>query len=412
LGDNYGQSQAISIATMQAPALFAEHTRFMRHLERLGKLDREGEFLPSDKIIADRQAAQEGFTKPEISVLFAYSKMTLYEELLSSDVPEDPYLSNALPRHFPKRLGERFSSEMYNHRLRREIIATHIINSMVNRAGPTFAFRMREESGAEAPEIARAYAAAHEIFNIHDLWTEIESLDNKVTAQMQMAMLTDTGGLIERATLWLLRNRRPPLDIATIVSYFKEGVRELAESLPKPLAAVNRLDLKQRYKHFSSENVPSALAERIAGLIALSSALDIVEVSKASRRNVPTVAALYFALGARLELQWLREQIADLKVRNHWHTLAKSALRNDLHVQQRHLTTEVLNTSKRTVGAKAMVDRWVSDNQFVVDRFMERVSDLQASDTVDFAMLSVALNEVHSLRQAERPTTQASVSAA
>ncbi len=413
LGDNYGQSQAISIATMQAPALFAEHTRFMRHLERLGKLDREGEFLPSDKIIADRQAAQEGFTKPEISVLFAYSKMTLYEELLSSDVPEDPYLSNALPRHFPKRLGERFSSEMYNHRLRREIIATHIINSMVNRAGPTFAFRMREESGSEAPDIARAYAAAHEIFNIHDLWTEIESLDNKVTAQMQMAMLfADTGGLIERATLWLLRNRRPPLDIATTVSYFKEGVRELAESLPKPLAAVNRLDLKQRYKHFSSENVPSALAERIAGLIALSSALDIVEVSKASRRNVPTVAALYFALGARLELQWLREQIAGLKVRNHWHTLARSALRNDLHVQQRHLTTEVLNTSKRTVGAKAMVDTWVSDNQFVVDRFMERVSDLQASDTVDFAMLSVVLNEVHSLRQAETPATQASVSAA
>ncbi len=412
LGDNYGQTQAISLTAMQAPALLQEHSRFIRHLERRGKLDREGEFLPNQKAIADRLAAQEGLTRPEIAVLLAYSKMTLYEELLSSDVPEDTHLSNELPRHFPRRLGERFGEEMNKHRLRREIIATHITNSLVNRVGPTFAFRMREETGASSPDIARAYTAAHEIFGIDELWTAIESLDNKVTAQTQMAMMIDTGGLIERATLWLLRNRRPPLDVASTVSYFQAGVRELADSFPKPLAAANRLTLKQRLKHLDSENVPQDLAARVAGLFSLSSALDIVEVAKTARRDVPLVAALYFALGARLELQWLREQIATLKTPNHWHTLAKSGLRNDLHIQQRNLTAAVLRNGAGTIRAKALVDAWVEENQAVVDHFMALVSELKASDTLDFAMLSVALSEAHGLLQAHTPASQASASAA
>jgi glutamate dehydrogenase len=412
LGDNYGQTQAISITTLQAPALLAEHARFIRRLEHQGKLERAGEFLPTTKAIADRLAAQQGLSTPEIAVLLAYSKMTLYEELLSSDVPEDPYLSHELPRHFPKRLGERFGAAMNKHRLRREIIATHITNNMVNRVGPTFAFRMRQETGASAPDIARAYTAAHEIFAIHELWAQIESLDNQVAARSQLAMLTDVGGLFERATLWLLRNRRPPLDIASTVAYFQTGVGELADSFPTPLAAENRLTLKQRTKDFASDGVPQPLATRVAGLFALSSALDIVEVAKVAKRDMPFVATLYFALGARLELQWLREQIATLKVRNHWHTLAKSALRNDLHIQQRNLTAEVLRHASGTVRAKPLVDTWIEANQAIVDFFMELMSDLKANDTVDFAMLSVALSEVHNLLRGEAPKSTASASAA
>ncbi|MFQ5994668.1 MAG: NAD-glutamate dehydrogenase [Acidiferrobacterales bacterium] len=412
LGDNYGQSQSISMTALQAPALLQEQARFIRRLERRGKLDREGEYLPIHKAIADRLAAQEGLSSPEIAVLLAYSKMTVYEELLGSDVPEDPYLSNELPRHFPRRLGERFHKEMNSHRLRREIIATHITNSMVNRVGPTFAFRMRDETGTNSPDIARAYTAAHEIFHVQDLWAQIESLDNKISAQTQLKMFIETGGLIERATLWLLRNRRPPLDVASTVAFFQNGVHELAGSLPKPLAAANRLTLRQRLKHFVSEGVPQSLAAQVAGLFPLSSALDIVEVAKVAKRDVPFVASLYFALGARLELQWLREQIADLKVRNHWHTLAKSALRNDLHIQQRNLTAAVLQDSASTLRTKALVETWIAENEATVGHFVELMSDLKASDTVDFAMLSVAVSDVHNLLRVEKPVTETSASAA
>ena len=401
LGDNYGQTQAISMVAVQAPALLSEHTRFIRQLERKAKLDREGEFLPSTKLIAERLAAQEGLTRPEIAVLLAYSKMMLYEELLSSNIPEDPFLSEGLKRHFPKRLAARFCAQMYEHRLKREIISTHITNSMVNRGGPNFTFRLGEETGASPADIARAFTAVQEIFEIDQLWADIESLDNKVVAGTQLEMLSDMVGLVERGTRWLLRNRRPPLDIAATVDYFRAGVRELTESFPKPLAAANRLTLRRRSKHLTHDDVPPALAARVGSLFALSSALDIVEVAKMGGRDVRYVASVYFALAARLEFEWLRQQIAGLRTQNHWHTFAKSALRNDLHIQQRHLTAEVLQqNARRNASAKTVVASWVAANQAVVDHFTGLMSELKASESVDFAMLSVALREVHRLLRA------------
>jgi glutamate dehydrogenase len=412
LGDNYGQTQAISMTAMQAPSWLAEHARFIGHLERHGKLDREGEFLPNNKAIAERLAAQQGLTRPEISVLLAYSKMTLYPELLSADVPEDPFLSDALKLHFPKRLVERFYDQMYKHRLKREIIATHVTNSLVNRAGPTFVFRMHEETGASSTAIARAFTAAHEIFAIDELWKQIESLDNKIGAQAQIQMLNDTIGLLERGTRWLLRNRRPPLDIAATVSYFQAGVHELTESFPKPLAAETRLTLKKRSKQFASEDVPVTLAAIAAGLFALSSALDIVEVAKVSKRDVVFVASVYFVLAARLELEWLRQQIAALRSQNRWHTFAKSALRNDLHIQQRSLTAEVLQGVRRNMRPKTLVNSWIATNQATVDHFIALMSELKASESVDFAMLSVALREVHRLLRGQAGAGQPPVPAA
>jgi glutamate dehydrogenase len=403
LGDNYGQTQAISMVALQAPALLSEHARFIRELERRAKLDRDGEFLPNNKVIAERLAAQEGLTRPEIAVLLAYSKMTLYEELLSSNIPEDSFLSDALKRHFPKRLDERSCQQMYKHRLKREIISTHITNSMVNRGGPNFAFRLSEETGASPADIARAFTTAHEIFEIDELWAEIESLDNKVAAATQIQMFIDTIGLVERGTRWLLRNRRAPLDIATAVDYFRAGVSELTESFPKPLEAENRLTLRRRTKHLTSNDVPSTLAARIGSLFALSSALDIVEVARMGTREVVYVASVYFTLAAHLEFEWLRREIAALRTQNRWHTFAKSALRNDLHIQQRHLTAEVLENARRNASAKTVVASWIAANQEVVDHFTALMSELKASDSVDFPMLSVALREVHRLLRARTP---------
>ena len=408
LKDNYGQTQAISVAANVAPSLLDEHMRFMRDMERLGRLDRNMEFLPDDDDIAERRLAQQGLTRPELAILLSYSKVTLYESLIASDVPEDPFLSHELERYFPKVLGERFSDQMYGHRLRREIIATHVTNNMVNRMGPTFSFRMWELSGAEYADIARAYTATHEIFAMHTLWEDIEAMDNRIAAQTQSEMLSDAGGLVERATLWLLRNMRPPLGIANVVDYFTDGIAELSRSFPKPLAAASRLTLKKRTKHLVSAGVPQALAVRVAGLVAMSSALDIVEVAKATKREVALAAAVYFSLGSRLELLWLRDQIAKLVPLNQWHTLAKSSLRNQLHNQQRSLTGKVLRQTNSTDRPKAIVDTWVAENKTILDRFSQITTDLKASGSLDFAMLSVAVSEAQRLlRTSESPQPSA-----
>ena len=194
---------------------------------------------------------------------------------------------------------------------------------MVNRMGPTFAFRLSELTGASYPEISRAYAAAREIFGIQKMWLDIEQLDNKVAAQTQIEMLKDSSGLIERETLWLLRNQPAPLDIQSTVAHFQTGVKELVDNIPKTLAAPDLAIHKHRVKHLLKADVPIKLAEHAACLVAMSSALDIVEVALAAKKSIALTAELYFELGDQLALYWLREQIGALSIQNHWHTLGK-----------------------------------------------------------------------------------------
>ena len=86
---------------------------------------------------------------------------------------------------------------MPRHPLKREIIATHVTNSMINRVGSTFVHRLLETTGAKPPEIVRAYLLNREIFGFVDLWLAIEALDNKVDDAVQSAMLIDTSRLID-----------------------------------------------------------------------------------------------------------------------------------------------------------------------------------------------------------------------
>ena len=235
LRDNFEQTQALAISRSQTAALLEVHARFIRRLAQAGKLNREIEFLPGDDAILERQAVKAGLRVPEMAVLLAYTKITLYDEMLASDLPDDPYLGVELERYFPAPLRERFREQIHSHRLRREIIATRVVNSMVNWADMTLTFRLGEETGASPADIARAYIAAREIFRIRDVWAEIESLGHRVSAETQTAMILRSSILVERATRWLLRGRRRPLDIASTIAFFAPGGSGARRAHPGPV---------------------------------------------------------------------------------------------------------------------------------------------------------------------------------
>src|SRR5262249_45790815 len=228
LHDNYQQTQAISTTVAQAAGMVDVHVRYIRHLEQRGKLDRALEFLPDDETLIERKAAGLGLTPPEVAILLSYTKVGLYEDLLASDLPDDPNLVGELERYFPTPVRQRFRARLQRHALRREIVAARVTNDLVNRGGTTFAFRLNEETGATGAEIARAFIVSREVFGLQSLWEEIESLDGRVAAQTQLGMLLSTRVLLERATRWFLRNRPRPLDIASAVARFGPGAAALA----------------------------------------------------------------------------------------------------------------------------------------------------------------------------------------
>ncbi len=397
LRDNYQQTQAISQALALAHPMVDVHARYMHSLEHAGRLDRNLEFLPGDEELGERRSENRGLTAPELAILLSYGKITAYQDILRSDAPEDPYLARELERYFPTPLRDRFREQIHEHRLHRQITATHVTNSLVNRNGPSFVFRLGEETGAEAPDIARAYTAAREIFSLRNLWDGIEALDNKVEARMQSRIMLDARKLVERATRWLLRYRRMPLDIQATIDHFSGGAVELSERIPAILLDGDREAVANTVQRLIDAGVPRDLAERAASLGPMFSALDITDVANHTGESLDTTAAVYFTLGDRLKLHWLRRHIEALPRDNRWRTLARSALRDDIFNQQASLTAEVLRNTPDDQPVHERIEAWVEANQGPAHRTLQVLADINSSGTFDLSTLSVALREIRNL---------------
>lgn len=394
---NYLQTQVLILSLSLAPQLLDVHLRFIRHLESTGKLDRELEFLPSDKVIAERRAQLQGLAAPEMSVLLAYSKITLYDELLASDLPEDEYLEQVLMTYFPSPLPEKFSTEIKAHRLRREIVATSLTNMTINRAGLIFLFNLQEDTGLGAADIIRAFVCAWDIFDMESLWKAVEDLDNKVDSRVQIQMMIELQKLLERASRWLLRNQRHPLNIAKTVTAFKSGVQQLSDSLCELIDETDRHSFKESTDNLTKEGVPAPLATHIAGLVAWLSALDIVDVAQKTNMSLAHVAGVHFGLGTCLKLHWLRDRISTLPRDNRWNALSRSSLRDDLYRTHRNLTMDIMQTHAELDSVEAQINQWITEREHHVNRCEKVLLELGHVDTADLAMLSVGVREVKNL---------------
>jgi glutamate dehydrogenase len=399
LRGSYTQTQALSLARAQAPAMLDVHDRLMRDLEAAGRLDRPLEALPDAETIADRRTAGLGLTQPELAVILAYSKITLYAALLESDLPEDPALDAELDRYFPSPLPERFGDVLRRHRLRREIIATRVTNDLIDRAGTTFVFRLGEDTGASPADIARASIVTREVFGVRSLWEQVEALDGAVAAGVQYEMLLSSRRSVERATRWLLRTRPRPMDIAAERERYGEGARVVAGLLPGILVESEQESWRERVAKLTEAGVPEAVAGRVAAQGALFATLDIVEVAAATERPVEEVAALHFLIGGELTLHWLRDRIALLPRANRWQAMARAALRDDLFSLHAELTTDVLRFES--------LEAWMEANRPAVERAEEILGEIRSGGTFDLTTLPVALREVRNLIQLRSPAPAA-----
>ncbi|WP_349743482.1 NAD-glutamate dehydrogenase [Roseateles cavernae] len=396
LRDNIFQTQVLSVTGRIAPQLMDAQTRFMQFLEKSGRLDRGIEFLPSDEEIAERRGKGQGLTNPERAVLLAYSKIWLFDELLDSSLPDDPWVSTALVRYFPALLQQRFSAYMQRHPLKREIIATHVTNSMINRVGSTFVHRLLETTGARAFEIVRAYLLSREIFGMVSLWQSIESLDNQVADELQSQMLIDTSRQLEHGTKWFLRSRRLVDDMDATIEHFSANVEKLGARLPQLLDAEERARVDAAAAHYVAGGVPAELAERVVSFGTLYSTLDIAEIAGNARWPVELVAAIYFDLANRLGLPWLRDKIAALPGDQHWQMLAKGAMLDDLWGLQRAITATVL-AGGEVESPEALLETWQAGNGRAIERAEQLLDELRTVPAPDAAMLAVALRELRSL---------------
>jgi glutamate dehydrogenase len=397
LRDNYEQNLALANAVAHAPSLLHVHEDWMKKLERMGVLNRELEALPTSRQVRRRLERGGELTVPELSVLMSWTKIVLADELLASDLPDDPYLDIDLRAYFPEPMQAGFTRQLREHPLRREIIVTQVVNDLVNGAGMTFVPRLSGETGAGAAELTRANFVAREIFGSLELRRELMTWDNKLDAQVQTRMRIQMRTLVERASRWLVTNRRPPLDSQGTVDHFRGPVQALMAQLPELMTGREREDLEARRDALVQKSVPEELATRVAVLDPAYSLLGVVDNALRAGLDPADVTRVHFALAERLGLPMLVRRIFALPRQDRWQTMARAALRDDLYGVHTQLTAQVLEMTAPDEPAAARIASWEETEQVAVGRATATLEEICRDESADLARMSVGLRVVRTL---------------
>lgn len=395
--NNYRQTQIIDTIEQKAALNMHLHARFMRHLEREGILSRRLENLPNDEQITTRIGLNYGLTRPELSILLSYSKLTYKNALLESSSLADECYDQLLLNYFPSKLRSEYADEILHHPLRKEIIATLLSNKITNHIGIGFGFRIREETGASIENIARAYVVCVKIFDLNDTWKSLESLDNVVQEQHRYMCFRAVSGLLERSISWILRNKGSNFDVMHLVERYKTDIRILRNIIPAAIIGRSRKNYLALRKQFIKYRIPANLAQELTDTTTLASAFDIIEIKSKLYCSTEHTAKLFYALSERLQLHWIRNAISETVVRTHWNHLAIVNMRNDLHANQRNLTELVLQSVTNKRHTNKALQMWEKQHSEALERYDYILKELNALRTIDFPATSVAVSEVRRL---------------
>ncbi|MDD5334395.1 MAG: NAD-glutamate dehydrogenase [Rhodoferax sp.] len=389
LTDNYYQTQALDIAGYRALYLLDGQQRLMQWLERHGRLDRAIEFLPTDEEIARRKARKAGLTAPENAVLLAYAKMSVFDELVSSNLPDDPFFSRALKAYFPPLLSEKFGAAIAAHPLKREIIATFLSNTVVNRTGATFVNFIASETAATAADVIRAFTLAREIFDLEPLWDQIDALDYRVDARLQLDLLTKLTAIAQRASRWMLRVRTQSTDLPTLIQCYQPAARELRAHLADWLPASANASWQHAAQALVNAGVEPTLAQSLTALDFIFPALDLVDLAQHASIALEQAARAYFGVDAELGLTGWRAQINRLPTDTLWQTQARASARDDVYSIASQITRGLLSRQEA-------LSAWREQHGPAIERLCRLLTDI-GTQAADLAPVSVALRQLRQL---------------
>jgi glutamate dehydrogenase len=395
LRNNYMQSLAISLTRERGLEDFGFQQRLMRELERRGLLDRAVEALPDDAAMAERHKAARPLTRPEIAVLVGYAKIGLTADLIAGDITDDPVLAIELRRYFPERMQTEFAEEIENHRLRREIIAIGLANSMINRCGPTYLVRMADRTGSGVADIARAYVALRDSFGLRELFREIDALDNRISGKLQLELYGVVQDLLHTRTAWFLRNADFSDGVGPVVEAHSQSIAELESALPDVLPAHLTERIESVAEEYAAHGVPEALALRLATLPELANVTDIYLIAENAGVAIAVAAEVFFAVAEHFRISRIETQARALPVTDYYDGLALDQALETLDGAHRRIATKVA-----AMNDDAPFGAWLAAHSDAAERTVERVGALMEESALSVSRVSVAAHHLADLADA------------
>lgn len=404
LRDNYLQNLSLSLIEAESNENFPRNVRLIRHLETEGVLNRSLEYIPDDMTLSEMEAAKIPFTRPEYAVIMAYAKIYLYQKVLGSNLVEDPYFEGHLLSYFPKKLRFEYAQDILNHPLRREIIATKIINDMINRTGSALFYEIYEKTGRSYQDILTAYFVAIEVFDLPKIWTEIEEYDGRLESSKLIKLYKDSRRILKRMMLWLLNNYPLKGSITDMSSGLAQGVQSFLQDLTNSLDAEGEDKFAQALVTYQDFGIDANFAERLAVLQIAASSPDIILVATKTGFTISQVGMLYFLVGSRFQFGKIRDQVRALEPSNQWEQQQINGLLEDLYEDHRSLVHQILIFAQKGEielddNGIDLVAAWEIENKRLLQRLERLFAEMKLSHIRDLSSLSVVTRELRHLSQ-------------
>jgi len=387
LRNNYLQTLALSLAERKGVAETGFLTRLMQSLEQRGLLSRAVEFLPNDAALTERTRRGQFLTRPELAVLLAYAKLTLYDDVLVTSVPDDPYLARELSQYFPREIQDKFPTAVEVHRLRREIIATSLANAVINRGGPACVVRLIDETDADIPTIVMAYVAVDECYGLKWLNDAIDALDTCIDGQVQLSLYASVQDLLLSRMVWYVRNVDFKDGLEAVVARFGPAICQIVAGLDTTLPPDLQTARTKRRQELTDAGVPPSLARELADLDALVSAPDIVTVAERTARPIGDAAATFYAAEANFRLDRIIAAARNVPANDYFERIAIDRAVEQIAGAERRLAADMLATGQ---SGQQAVETWLTAHPEAT-RIRRAVEEIAASG-LTLAKLTVAAN--------------------
>ncbi len=396
LRNNYIQTLSLSLTEKEGMSDFGFQSRLMNQLEGRGLLNRAVELLPDDATMAERQQNGDALTRPEIAVLLAYSKIVLFDDLLDSSVPDDPYLAKELFRYFPDKMCKTYEEEISSHRLRREIIATMLCNSLINRGGATVLTRVIDQTGATPSDITRAFAAVRDSYGLTKINDDIDALDTKIDGQLQLELYGKLRDLLVSRIIWFLKNVNMTKGIAQVVETYGSGIEHLRGKMSPHIPQYMRDKIAAEKQRFMKGGVPERLADRMASLSLEAVMPDVILIAQSNNWVVDQVAQAYLEIAGTFKLGRLDALAQTISTSDYFDGLAVERARQTISEAHRDLTADVMAIGP---DGQADVALWITGHETSIDRTTQAIEAVVESGTLTVSKLAVAAGLLSDLAQ-------------
>ncbi len=387
LRNNYLQTLALSLAQRRGLADLAYQARFISDLETKKLLNRKVETLPDDKALSERQVDGIPLTRAELGVLLAYAKIVLSDQLLASDLPDDPYLEHELMEYFPRQMKEGFGEEIRTHRLRREIIATQLANDVINRGGPTFVSRLADLTGRSGPEIVRAYVIVRDGFELDSVFAAIDELDNAVPGDTQNGFYAKVAQMLNWTTAWVLRNGTSADSLTAAIEEIKNARNALQPRLDKLLPVSMTGLIREDTASNTALGAPAGLAAQLARLSVAPIIPDIAAVAQRANIDIAKAGRAYFEISEAFRIGRIEDAARGVSVADYYDGLALAR------------ATDLISQARRGIAVAALsqygnqadpAKDWLTNRGARVDEVRQRMANIVETGDLTVSRLAVA----------------------